>query len=289
MLLTHDRKSSLMAKYNSASFQFEHDKHELDLFDLPQLVEMAARLPDAAYYSTMDAGIGDGWNRPGDRRQSLRQTLETMPESNSLVLLKHCEKDPVHGQVFRSIIEETVERCGSALRDDVEVARATLIVSSPGRITSYHIDAEANFLLQVRGKKVLNVFDPSDPQILSDAELEAFYSGDWDGAHYRAQHQAEASVFALEPGQGIHIPLHAPHWAQNGDAVSVGLSLNFNLRSGSRLAKLYKMNGRLRRAGFQPAAPGASEWEDRFKLASFSGAKAAGSFIRNAPFRRSRV
>ncbi|HMD01736.1 MAG TPA: cupin-like domain-containing protein [Candidatus Baltobacteraceae bacterium] len=270
ILLTRERPSSLAADYNRASFQFQHDRHVLEIFDLPQLIEMAARLPDAAYYSTAEAGIRDGWKNLGESRPTLRATLESLAESNSLVLLKHCEKDPEHGGIFRAIIDETIERCGTLLRDDVEIARATLVISSPRRITSYHIDAEINFLLQMRGKKTLNVFDPRDPAVLSDQELEAFYSGDWDGAQYKAERQGRANVFELEPGEGIHIPLHAPHWAQNGDDVAVGLSLNFNLRSGAKLAKLYKVNHRLRKAGIRPAPPGVSAWQDRLKLAAFA-------------------
>ncbi len=243
---------------------------------------MAERLPDAAYYSTADSEIGDGWKRLGERRPSLRATLESLGTSNALVLLKHCEKDPVHGATFRAIIDETIERNELLVREDIEVARATLVVSSPRRITSYHIDAEVNFLLQMRGKKTLNVFDPHDKTVLSDEELEAFYAGDWDGAQYKAERQSEARAFALAPGDGIHIPLHAPHWAQNGDAIAVGLSLNFNLRSGSRLAKLYKINRRLRRAGLRPAPPGASAWQDRVKLAAFSAVKAAAPLVRAA-------
>jgi hypothetical protein len=285
MLLTHE-PSSLAKNYNRSSFRFEHDSHALDIFDLPRIVEMAARLPEA-YYSTADCDIDDGWKRVGVRR-SLRETLETIGDSNSLVLLKHCERDPENGAVFRGIIEATIERCGAQLRDDVELSRATLVISSPRRITSYHIDAEVNFLLQVRGRKVLSVFDPRDPSVLSDTELEDFYSGNWDGAHYRADRQSQACEFELEPGDGVHIPLHAPHWAQNGDAISVGLSLNFNLRSGARLASLYKANRLLRKAGLRPAPPGLSAWRDRVKLGAFAGASALRPILRGASLGRSR-
>ena len=100
--------------YNRTSFQFEHDSHALEIFELPRIVEMSSRLPEA-YYSTADCGIADGWKRLGTRR-SLRETLETIAESNSLVLLKHCERDPEFGDRYRAIIEETVERCGPQLR-----------------------------------------------------------------------------------------------------------------------------------------------------------------------------
>jgi hypothetical protein len=280
-VLTPDQRPAFAANYNRSSFTFGHALEGLDIFNAPELAAMSGRLPDPAYYSTADgAAVGDGWKRIGDRRRSLAETLESLTETNSLVLLKHCEKDPEHGWIFRSLMDEVVEHAGDALQADLDAGRATLVISSPRRITSYHIDAEVNFLLQVRGHKLLHVFDPYDREILSEPELEAFYGGDWDGARYKQERQDAARVYPLEPGTGVHLPLHAPHWAQNLDDVSVGISLNFNLKSGARLAKLYKVNNRMRKAGLAPAAPGTSAWQDRIKLAAFAGLSRTRPFVR---------
>ncbi|HTV72440.1 MAG TPA: hypothetical protein VME66_01885 [Candidatus Acidoferrales bacterium] len=273
--LLPEQQPLFAAAYNRSSFAFEHALHELELFDVAALRAMAERLPVPAYYSTVKSSVDDGWKHTGDRRPSLTETLETLSETNSLVLLKHCEQDPQHGEVFRRLMDEVVAHVGEALGADLEIGRATLIISSPHRITSYHIDAEVNFLLQVRGHKILYTFDPNDRSILTDPELEAFYGGDWDGAHYRSERQAEARSFSLAPGKGVHLPLHTPHWAQNLDDISVGVSLNFNLRSGARLAKLYKVNNRLRQAGLRPTSPGASPWQDSLKLAALAAASRA--------------
>jgi hypothetical protein len=280
-VLTSEQRPQFVTHYNRSSFAFDHSLHLLDIFDVPQLVAMSGRLPDQAYYSTADSVVSDGWKHVGERRAPLAQTLETLSETNSLVLLKHCEKDSEYGGVFRRLMDEVVEQVGDELRSDLDVGRATLVISSPRRVTSYHIDAEVNFLLQVRGRKLLHAFDPSDRRILTESELEAFYGGDSDGARYKSDRQSEARVFALTPGMGIHLPLHAPHWAQNLDDVSVGVSLNFNLRSGTRLAKLYKVNNRLRRAGMAPASPGVSAWLDSLKLAAFDGASHCRQLVRH--------
>jgi hypothetical protein len=273
-ILKPEQRPTFAETYNRSSFAFDHALHELKLFDLDELRALAGRLPDPAYYSTAKSAVGDGWKRLGDRRPSLDRTLASLAETNSLVLLKHCEKDPQWGELFRELMREVVEQAGDALGADLDIGRTTIVISSPHRVTSYHIDAEVNFLLQVRGHKLLHVFDPNDRTILSEAELEAFYGGDYDGAHYRADRESDANVYPLEPGRGVHMPLHAPHWAQNLNDVSVGVSLNFNLRSGSRLAKLYKVNNRLRKAGLVPVPPGVSPWRDRVKLAAFASLKA---------------
>jgi hypothetical protein len=282
-ILRPEQHPMFMQRYNRSCFGFDHSLHELDLFDTAQLRALAARLPDPAYYSTANSTVGDGWKYLGEDRPSLDAAMATLQETNSLVLLKHCEKDPQSGEIFRRLMREIVEQAGDALGADLAEGRTTIVISSPRRVTSYHIDAEVNFLLQVRGHKLLHVFDPADRTILSDPELESFYGGDWDGARYKTERESDASVFQLEPGKGAHLPLHAPHWAQNLDDVSVGVSLNFNLRSGARLAKLYKMNNRLRKAGLEPVAPGISPWRDSVKLAAFAGLESARGVLRSRP------
>jgi hypothetical protein len=281
-VLMPDQQQTFIRNFNRSSFEFDHTLHHLELFTVPSLFAMSARLPDPAYFSTVESAVGDGWKNVGDRRRSLQETLETMETSNSLVLLRHCEKDPVLGPTFRRIMADVIDHVGANLGDDVEAGRATLVISSPGRVTSYHIDAEVNYLLQIQGEKLLHAFDPNDKTILGDSELEAFYSGDPDGARYKSERQDRAQIYALQPGKGVHLPLHAPHWAQNGAGVSVGLSINFNLRSSARSATVYKVNRRLRKAGFAPAAPGVSALQDELKLAAFRGVSFAKPILRYA-------
>jgi hypothetical protein len=279
-VLVSAQQQAFARHFNRASFQFDHTLGEQDVFRIPNLVAMAGRLAEHAYFSTAESSVDDGWKNVGDGRLTLQETLESLGESNSLVLLSHCETDPECGDIFRNVLDDVVEQVGDALRNDVDIARATLVISSPRRVTSYHIDAEVNFLLQIRGEKSLHVFDPHDKSVLADDELEAFYGGDWDGARYKSECRERAQIYALQPGVGVHMPRHAPHWAQNGDAVSIGLSLNFNLRSAAAPTAVYKVNGRLRKAGLTPAAPGLSPLQDELKVAAFRGASLAKSLLR---------
>jgi hypothetical protein len=77
-------------------------------------------------------------------------------------------------------------------------------------------------------------------------------------------------------GCGAHVPSTAPHWAQNGDDVSVAVSLNYDLRSMERLARIHRINRRLRRLGMHPRTPGTNEAIDTTKLVAYR-AYAAGS------------
>ncbi len=268
--ILRDGNDAFVERYNRSTFAFAHAAHALPIFDLEPVIALALRAP-AVYYEYGAGGVGDGWRGEAGERPALRETMETLADANSLVIIKGLAADPQFGGVVRDIVAELLERTGPALRDDVAEARATLIVGSPHRVTPYHFDGETNFLLQLRGTKHLSVFDHTDAGVLSAIELERFYGGDLSAARYQPHRQHDATVYAFAPGDGVHIPLHAPHWVQNGDDVSVAISVNFSLHSTKRLAQLYTFNHLMRRSGLSPAPPGSAPWRDRLKVVAAAG------------------
>ncbi|MBD5654738.1 MAG: cupin-like domain-containing protein [Candidatus Eremiobacteraeota bacterium] len=249
---------------------FDHTLDRENIFDIPNLVELSKRLVEA-YYVTSKGTVKDGWKSHEREPKSLQEAIATIGDSNTLVLLKGLADDAEFGPICRRVLAEVEEQVGEALRADLSEGRATLVISSPGRVTPYHIDAETNFLLQLRGDKVVHIFDPRDRTVLTDRELEAFYSGDMSAAKYKEDRQRDASVFDFSPGKGLHLPILAPHWTQNGNSVSVAISINCSLRSNRRLAKVYRFNKIARKLKFSPSSPGISVWKDRFKAAAVDG------------------
>ncbi len=270
--LPTDERSRFEENFNRTCFTFDHTLHESPAFDLPNLVEVSKRLP-TSYFSTRAANVADGWNERGMRPPvTLTETVASIGESNSLVLLKGLAEDPEYAPIFRDVLAELEDYVGVALRDDASLWRATIIIGSPHRVTPYHIDAEANFLFQLRGEKILSVFDPTDRTLLTDVELENFYAGDFSAAHYKPERQKDAALEITFPaGMGVHIPLHAPHHVRNGASVSVAVSVNCELRSNVQRRQLYKFNRLMRKSGIAPASPGSSPWQDRLKLAALGG------------------
>jgi hypothetical protein len=269
--LTAEDPKRFAANFNQTCFTFDHTLHESPAFDLPNLIEVSKRLP-TSYFSTGEAQVADGWRELGPKKpMTLSETVATIGETQSLVLLKGLAEDPEYGPLFRDVLGELEDYAGVALRSDASLWRATVIIGSPHRVTPYHIDSEANFLFQLRGEKIIHVFDPSDRTLLTDVELENFYAGDFSAARYKPERLADAKHIAFPAGKGVHIPLHAPHFVRNGDAVSVAVSVNCELRSNVKLAQLYKFNRLMRKSGIAPASPGTSPWQDRLKLAALGG------------------
>ncbi len=259
--------------YNVASFSFAHELTENPLFDLQHLVEYS-RLPvnpEFTYCSNGKVGVDDRWEASTGPRYSVQDTIANIAHNNSLVMLKRIELQPTFAPLMRLLMARIMDLVGPKMRNDVILGRGTLLIASPHRITSYHIDADTNFLFQIAGDKLISVFDQTDRTLLSDQELERYYAGDGNGAAFKESRQQDALTYDLKAGFGIHIPCMAPHWAQNGANPSVALSVNFDLHSIVRLARIYKLNHRLRRYGVTPVPPGGSVWRDRLKLASWKG------------------
>jgi hypothetical protein len=256
--------------YNKSSFMFEHGFTGNPIFELPQLVELSKRLPEHphfAYWSNGPVGIDDRWEKGQRVRANLQETIAGIAGNNSLVILKHVEQDPVYAPYLQKFLGQIVEFCGPEMRADVQVGEVLILVSSPNRVTSYHIDAETNYLVQVTGNKTAHVFPHDQPAVVSDMELERFHAGDFNGAVYKEASQASATTYDLRAGFGIHIPTHAPHWVQNGDNVSVALSVNFELKSVADLAMVYRFNRWVRNAGAHPSSPGLHPGRDSAKCA----------------------
>ena len=271
--------------YNKSSFMFEHGFTGNPIFELPQLVALSRRLPAHpyfAYWSNGPVSIDDRWEKGERVRTSLQETIAEIARNNSLVIMKHVEQDPVYAPYLQKFLGQIVDFCGPEMRDDVQVGEVLILVSSPNRVTSYHIDAETNYLVQVTGNKTVHVFPHDQPAVVSDIELERFHAGDFNGAVYKEASQASATTYDLKAGCGIHIPTHAPHWVQNGDNVSVALSVNFELKSVADLAMVYRFNRWARRAGVQPSPPGIHPERDGAKRAIAKTALTVKKLIRPA-------
>jgi len=261
--------SEVRRHYNRRCFPFEHDLHKNPLFDLDQLAELVCREPElsrSAYCSCAPASVRDPWAGGAPSHETVRDAVHEVATNNSLIILRHIERSVSVGPYLRESMEQVVAAVGPALRTDIKTSRATLLIASPRRITSYHLDSNTNFLLQIHGDKRLSVFDQSDRTLVTPEELEGYYGGNGSAAQYKPERQADAQVFELHAGSAVHIPSNAPHWAQNLDSVSVALSINFDLISVERTGRIHRLNGRLRRLGFNPHAPGDSAWKDEIKL-----------------------
>ena len=131
------------------------------------------------------------------------------------------------------------------------------------------MDPEYNFLLQVRGSKKITIWNPADRSILSEQELEDYYSEREFQILFKEEYRAKAKRFSLAPGRGLHFPVTAPHFVENGDEVSISFSITFQTPASERRRFLYGANARLRQLGFKPSPVGRSALRDSTKQIAF--------------------
>ncbi len=283
-LILTDPDGQFARNFNRRNFMFAHGLKDHVLFQLPSLVALAQR-PNhhEAYWSNGAVKVTDTWGANGEARLTLVDTIANVAENNSLVVLKHVEQDPVYAPLLQEFLAKVVEFSGEEMRQDVLLGEVLILISSPNRVTSYHMDAECNFLLQVVGNKALWVYDHTDRTLVSHEEREAYYAGDMNSIAYEESRLREATAYAFQAGNGVHIPVFAPHWVRNHDNISVAVSVNYELRSTLSEKRIHQVNRLMRKLGIASAAPGESPWRDRVKLAAADSLMMARNLIKPKP------
>jgi len=271
--------------YNRQHFSFAHGLSSNPLFDLDNLIELSRRIPEhwEPYWSNGRVKVNQAWEAGTQGRATLQDTIANIAHNDSIVIMKHTEQDPVYGPVLQEFLGRVIDFAGEQMRSDVTIGETLILISSPNRVTPYHMDGETNFLVQVRGDKWFYVYDHTDRTLITDEERERYFAGNISSAVYNKDRQKDATAYDLRAGHGIHVPTGAPHWVQNKDNVSVAISVNYELRSVYRLSKIYKLNQQLRKLGITPRPPGTSPLVDSLKYAAARSMASARSLVSKPP------
>lgn len=253
-----------------SSFEFDHHLGASPLFAMGALRDLAHYMQDrklSYHYECTAAAPGSGWGSQPDRT-TLLDAFDSLAGGNALILFKSVNRHPDYDRLMGDFLGELGGMLGADISRHFDTPICTIILASPRRITPYHMDDSHNFLMQVRGDKTFYVFDGSDPEIVSETERHEFWNGNNNAAVLTDAKQKKATAYALSEGRGVHVPMTYPHWALNGDGVSVAVSINFRPPHHSA-SEVYRMNTILRRSGFHPRPPGQRPLVDDLKVATF--------------------
>jgi hypothetical protein len=273
--------------FNRASFQFAHHLADHPLFELPRLLELARSLPDSdVYYDAGDIRVNQRWDETPRTKLSVDQLIDRIENARAWIILRGSHKDPMYAGLLDQCLEEVRSQVGAAFPRKIKCARGLIFITSPNRITTYHMDRECNYLLQIHGDKVIHIFDRYDREVLPEEEIERFWAVDNNAAVFKEQYRDRGQPYHLEPGVGVHIPVNAPHWLQNGNNISVTLAITFQFWD-AQLDNIYRTNYFLRKAGIRPLPPGRSRVRDALKAWTMSGARGLRNALRlvTPPFR----
>jgi hypothetical protein len=271
--------------FDRVPYTFEHTLSDHPLFRPTRLLELAkamARNPGDVYFDAGEVSVGQRWDAVPPSDLPIDRLLERIETAGAWIVLRRAEKFPEYAAILDRCIAEIETLSGRKIDKLMRLKNAIIFVNSPGRVTSYHIDRECNWLLQIAGEKTLHVFDKNDRTILPEEEIERFWSIDNNAAIYKPQHAHRARKIRLLPGHGVHIPVGSPHWVQNGNQVAVSVSVNFHYTESLR-ANIYRANYMLRQLGLRPTPPGRSALRDTVKRAVVGPAVALRRRLKRLP------
>ncbi|MGO8858429.1 MAG: cupin-like domain-containing protein [Steroidobacteraceae bacterium] len=260
-------------KFNVKPFQFKHTFANSPLFSLSHLAVVAERMlarGDLEKFVARSAktALCDARFKDMPLKAKMAETVGQLAESKIWLKISSAHTaDPEYNEFLQQVLREVEELSDQPLHEMITWSALTVFLASPGVTTPYHIDHESNFLFQVQGSKDVSLHDPNERDVVPEVQLERFYAGDFEAAQYRPELQYRATVFHLDPGRAVHHPPLAPHWVQNGNDVSVSVSIGICLQSIDRVARVYQVNHLLRRCGLEPTPPGKSKLRDGLKKA----------------------
>jgi Cupin-like domain len=266
-------------------FLIQHHLRSHPALELPNLVQLAQRLPESSveYYSGKVSLSQDARNYPKNGL-SIAETVRRIEECGSWMVLKNVQHDTEFGPILRTALDEVYARfpCASqpAWAKEIHRENAFIFISSPNSVTPFHVDDEHNFLLQIRGSKKVAHWAVDDRTVISEEQIESLLEFWHDEQYQRYTPYEEASekratIFDLQAGHGLHFPFGAPHWVENGSEVSVSFSITWRSLMSEQQAIVYYLNRRLRRLGLRPTPPNQSAFRDSLKLKAFFAARRA--------------
>jgi CelD/BcsL family acetyltransferase involved in cellulose biosynthesis/quercetin dioxygenase-like cupin family protein len=253
--------------YPERPFRVRHRLVGHPLLTVERLLELARALPaELIEYNAGELPIGLDPAQTPRTGLGVEETIRRIRECRSWMVLKLVERDPAYRALLETVLEGPL---ALAARVTPEPGRLEgyVFLSSPGSVTPFHVDNEHNFLLQIAGTKTVRVWRPDDREAVSEEQLERYHAGAHRNLPWRDELAARAQTFELGPGDGLFIPITAPHWVQNGPEVSISLSVTFRSRYSDVQTAVYRLNGSLRRLGLRPRPFRGADLRDRAKWA----------------------
>ena len=274
------------SQFNQHSYEFFHQLAGHPAFEISRLVDLAERVAARksphqragdAYFNNAEVSTSDKPDSPGLESEKAVDLVRRIENSQAWIILKHIEREEGYQEILEQCILDALRLSHADILRRTKWFEAILFITSPNRVTEYHIDREVSWLLQIAGDKDIHIFNRADKDVVPEEELERYWTENNRGAIYKPHLESHASVYAMRAGTGVHIPMNCPHWLKNHNNVSITLNVNFQFKD-KYFGNLYRANYHLRRRGLRPSPPGqnpAGDWAKRTAFTALQWGKRA--------------
>ena len=266
-------------KYNRLPFIVQHRLAEHPAFDLQALFALCRRMPtenvmyrfgvipDDAHFDTSLLRYR--------KNLTLEDAIERLEEKQAYIALYNPENDAAYRSVIEGLLGE-IAVATDPFEHCINWYSSYIFISANGSVTPYHMDREMNFLFQIRGRKTTRLWDPNDDRVMSPAQRDHLFTPRSDARPaYRAELEALAMRFQLEPGLGVHHPFIAPHLVHTGSELSISLAITFRTPRSDDWSDAHRFNEQMRRLGLHAGRVGRNEWIDQAKARAIRAARSA--------------
>jgi hypothetical protein len=257
-----------------------HNFQQHPLMELPRLAELAKELAKTQQCRFIIPGstqksLFDHTAQSPDGR-GVDEVFRRMEEAGSWVALYNVQTDPAYAGFLREVTDSARSFIDREQPGMFGVA-GFIFISAPPSVTPFHIDRENNLWLQIRGRKVMNVWDHEDRHVVAGEHVDQFIvSGTLEHVRLRDGYRERSREFDVGPGDGVYFPMTSPHmtetdssWVRPGDGVSISVGVVFYTPHTRQHANVHACNLLLRRFGIQPEGPGRNPLRDSLK--AFTG------------------
>jgi hypothetical protein len=258
-------RAHFAAIYPERSGKLTHGLAGHPLFELEALVELSQRIrPVDVEQNLADLPIEVDPSTVQHNGLSVADSIRSIEANGSWMVLKFVEQDPIYRALLDDILDE-LEPFVRPRTGRMYKREAFIFVSSPNAVTPFHMDPEHNILMQLRGSKTMTLFPAADPELTPGELQEAFHRGSHRNLPFHDAFAPKGQPITLTPGEGLYVPVKAPHWVQNGPATSVSLSVTWRSEWSYREMDAHAFNAMLRKAGLNPRLPARHPGQNLFK------------------------
>jgi len=259
-LLTPEARDRFAASYPEVPHKLQHTLHQHPLLEFDRLAQLAEALPpESVEYNLADLPIAvDG--KPDRPDMTIGEMIRQIGTAGSWCVLQNIEQDPAYAALLNELLDGVMPEV-EAKTGKMMHRVGFIFVTSPGGVTPCHFDPEHNILLQVRGSKVMTQFPVTETLYAADEAHETYHTGGPREVPWSEALETGGTEFAIGPGEGLFVPVMAPHFVKNGPEPSISLSITWRSEWSYEEADARAFNSLLRSAGLRPRAP--ARWPAR--------------------------
>jgi Cupin-like domain len=248
--------SLLDAAYPETPVELSHALVDHPLLTLDAIVALACRLPaNQVEYNAGNLPIGID---PADIPKpllSITDTVRNIEANGAWMVLKLIEADPAYRDLLHHTLA-TIRAVVEPKTGEMLTLQGFLFVSATHAVTPFHFDPEHNILLQIRGSKVFTIFPQTDEAIVPPEAHERFHMGEQHrNLVWKDELEPKGNAITLAPGDGLHVPVKAPHFVRVIEGPSISLSVTWRSEWSYREADARAFNRLVRKSGLTPASP----------------------------------